>query len=193
MAKWYSVLFSDIRNKLGDQVVFGNWKGRPYMRTYVIPSNPKTLAQTAVRKHLNDTVKIWQEFISRFEDAKRAWNEAASKEGLSGFNLMVKEGMQSSISATLSGSEVTISYKIGFSLANALICMYSKTSGTATYVALPYVSEDTITVEAPTTSGTYIYFIADKRFETDDIKRGMVCRGAEDRENGDYIIAEIEV
>ena len=42
MAKWISPLFADIRNKLGDSVIFSNWKGRPYFRKYAKPSNPKT-------------------------------------------------------------------------------------------------------------------------------------------------------
>jgi len=33
MAKWISPIFSDARNKLGDAVVFSNWKGRSYFRS----------------------------------------------------------------------------------------------------------------------------------------------------------------
>lgn len=53
MAKWKSPLFSDIRNKLGENVVFSMWKGRPYMRSYVTPANPNSLKQAANRDQMN--------------------------------------------------------------------------------------------------------------------------------------------
>ena len=92
MAKWKSPIFSDIRNKLGENVVFSMWKGRPYMRSYVTPANPKSLAQTANRLHLAALVTAWQTWIKGVTGVETAWNSAALSQLISGFNRYVKAG-----------------------------------------------------------------------------------------------------
>ena len=53
MAKVNGPLFSlDARNKVGDAIVYSIWKGRNYVRSRVVPHNPKTEAQGLVRLFL---------------------------------------------------------------------------------------------------------------------------------------------
>ena len=92
MAKWTSPLFSDIRNKLGENVVFSNWKGRPYMRSYVKPANPQTAAQTAERAHMAAIVDMYQQNVKGTGAHVTAWNAEALKDLISGYNQMVKYG-----------------------------------------------------------------------------------------------------
>jgi hypothetical protein len=90
MATWKSPIFSDIRNKLGENVVFSMWKGRPYMRSYVRPSNPRTLAQTANRLDMTRLVQHWQSNIAITPGLVTAWNAAALSDLISGYNRFVK-------------------------------------------------------------------------------------------------------
>jgi len=92
MAKWFSALFSDIRNKLGDQVVFSQWKGRPYMRSYTVPANPQTDAQTAERAHMAAIVDLYQQNVKGTAAHVTAWNAEALKDLISGYNQFTKYG-----------------------------------------------------------------------------------------------------
>ncbi len=90
MAKWKSPLFSDIRNKLGENVIFSTWKGRPYMRSYVVPSNPNTLLQQAHRAALTQAMAAGQTIFATGAH-KTEWNAQALPELISGFNLYIKD------------------------------------------------------------------------------------------------------
>ena len=90
MATWKSPIFSDIRNKLGENVVFSMWKGRPYMRSYVKPSNPQTLAQTANRLDMTRLVTHWQTWIAGNVNNVTPWNAAALSDLISGYNRFIK-------------------------------------------------------------------------------------------------------
>lgn len=90
MAKWKSPIFSDIRNKLGENVVFSMWKGRQYMRSYTKPSNPQTNAQTANRLHMEALVAYWQSHMATVPEVKTMWNAAALSDLISGYNRFVK-------------------------------------------------------------------------------------------------------
>lgn len=92
MAKWKSPLFSDIRNKLGENVVFSMWKGRPYMRSYVKPSNPQSNAQTANRLHMAAIVGLYQTNIKGTDANVAAWNVEALSKSISGYNLFTQFG-----------------------------------------------------------------------------------------------------
>jgi hypothetical protein len=166
MAKWTSSLFSDIRNKLGDQVVFSNWKGRGYMRQYVKPANPNTLKQQAVRDATKKIIKRFQEVITS-ENEKGVWNKLALPLAISGYNLFVKYAKKSQIKcpATASaGSDVSITYTLGFPAGEAGIYRYDGTNYTDITPAGGLVSgtDQTITDTAVPT-GEYVYFIAYKK------------------------------
>ena len=100
MATWKSPIFSDIRNKLGDNVVFSMWKGRPYMRSYVKPANPNSLAQQANRLQMAAIVALYQANVKGTEINAAAWDAEALPSLVSGYNLFTKYGRQ--------GSQVTV-------------------------------------------------------------------------------------
>ena len=57
MAKLKAPLFSfSASGKLADALVYFGWKGLNVVRSYVIPANPKTTAQTTQRGYLSDAV-----------------------------------------------------------------------------------------------------------------------------------------
>ena len=100
MATWKSPIFSDIRNKLGDNVVFSMWKGRPYMRSYVKPANPNSLAQQANRLQMAEIVALYQANVKGTAANAAAWDVEALPSLISGYNLFTKYGRQ--------GSQVTV-------------------------------------------------------------------------------------
>ena len=163
MAKWQSTLFSDIRNKLGDQVVFSNWKGRGYMRQYVKPANPNTLKQQAVRDQTRKIIKHFQEVVNT-TDKKGAWNEQALPYTISGYNLFTKFAKKSVISCPASGSvgaDITITYTLGFAPADARIYRFDGTNYVDITPAEGLVSGENQTItDNISTAGTYTYFIA---------------------------------
>ena len=166
MAKWVSPLFTDIRNKLGDAVVFSIWKGRPYFRSYVKPANPNTLKQQAHRDVHKKLVKRYQE-IAADADVKSAWNLEALPYQLSGYNLFVKFGRLSKISCpgTASGTgsaTVEITYTLGLPASKARIYRYDGTTWEDVTPAEGLSSEPNSTfTDTIDTSGTYEYYIAD--------------------------------
>jgi len=166
--KWISPLFTDIRNALGESVVFSNWKGRGYFRSYVKPANPRTNAQQAHRDVMKKLVARWKEIVTT-NDIKQAWNAVALDQLISGYNLFVKEGRKSKISCpgTASGTgsaTVTVTYTLGLGAADAAIYMFDGSTWQDVTPAegLSAGEDQTIDVEI-TTSGTYYFFIADKR------------------------------
>ena len=165
MAKWKSVVFTDIRNKLGDSVVFSSWKGRGYMRSYVIPANPRTNKQLAHRAVLKELVKRWQEVINT-TDKKSAWNAEALPYLISGFNLFVKYGRKSKISVPATGSAgspITITYTLGLPATKAAIYVYDGSSWTDITPSEGLSSDPDSTIQwTPSSAGTYYFFIADK-------------------------------
>lgn len=111
MATWKSPIFSDIRNKLGENVVFSMWKGRPYMRSYVKPSNPDTLAQQANRLHMANLVADWQTYIKTTPASVTAWNSAALSQLISGYNRFVK-GMRGVVLSSVTLAHATFTMTI---------------------------------------------------------------------------------
>lgn len=78
----FSPIISDLRGKVAD-AVFSVWKGRPYIRQRVIPANPQSDAQTAVRESLARCVDLWQSFQNQ---VKVVWNAYYTAYRMSGFN-----------------------------------------------------------------------------------------------------------
>jgi len=99
MAKTRAPLFSfEARGKLADSLVFFPWKGVNAIRTYVIPANPKTPAQTTQRNRLEAAVDAWHATNTTADD-RTAWNRLASLAATarSGFNRMVEEHIKNAI------------------------------------------------------------------------------------------------
>jgi len=129
MAKWKSPLFSDIRNKIGESVVFSQWKGRPYFRSYVTPANPQTNNQQAHRNQLAQVVDQWQAEVTT-EPQSTAWDEEALDKQISGFNLMTQACRMSDVDATAGGvaGEVDVIYNLNFDPGNVAMYVYDVTA-----------------------------------------------------------------
>ncbi len=78
----WSALLSDARGKIGD-VVFSGWKGRAYVRRRVIPANPNSAAQQAIRTAMTLCVASWQSFSV---NEKASWTDYAASRAISTFN-----------------------------------------------------------------------------------------------------------
>ena len=111
MAKWKSPLFSDIRNKLGENVVFSMWKGRPYMRSYVVPANPDSLKQRANRDQMAKIVAMYQANVKGDASIAAAWDVEALPALISGYNRFVSYGRKVTL-GVLDLSSTTISIPV---------------------------------------------------------------------------------
>ena len=78
---------------IGDVITYSKWKGLAYVRTRVIPQNPKTDAQTSVRNTLTAGVSLWHTAACIAESSKTSWDFYASGTGMSGFNRYMKTFM----------------------------------------------------------------------------------------------------
>lgn len=163
--KWKSVLFSELSNKLGDQIVGARWKGRGYFRAYITPANPRSLKQLANRDTHDKIVKQCQAEVLDDADIKAAWNLAALPLAISGYNLFVKYGRKSQIACPTTGtadSPVELTYTCGIPLAKAGI--FKVTDSTVTEVVAAgglEAGEDKTVNTGNLAAGTYYFFIAD--------------------------------
>ncbi len=92
MAKVKGPLFSiDARGKIADAMVFGGWKGIPWVREWFIPQNPKTDAQVALRLIFSQGVQSWQGDTT--PQQRIDWETAVGNKGvtMSGFNFFMSE------------------------------------------------------------------------------------------------------
>jgi len=166
MAKWVSPLFTDASGQIAKSVVFSRWKGRQYIRSYVKPSNPRTLKQQANRDVFKNLVRRWQS-LSTDELVKSAWNERALEYVISGYNLFMKWGKSSWIKlstnefpeGTTYPQTITIYYKCGVPLSEARIYMFDGSSWKDITPMEGLTSQGEITVEIPS-SGVYEFYIA---------------------------------
>lgn len=76
------------------------WKGRPYMREYVVPANPDTLPQQANRLHMAAIIELYQANVKGTALHKAAWNTAALPHTISGYNLFCKYGRKDGLTVT---------------------------------------------------------------------------------------------
>lgn len=74
--------------QLGKALVYSRWKGRDYVREYVIPANPRTLPQFLQRGLLTAASRWWAG-LANDTGAQESWIGAASAQGISTFNAMV--------------------------------------------------------------------------------------------------------
>lgn len=154
-----------MRNAIGQNVVFSSWKGRPYMRSWVKPANPKTNKQKAHRAVMTELVKRYQSLMAD-ADVKAEWNVEALPYVISGFNIFVKWGRLSKISVSPeSGSaplDVTITYTCGIPLAKATLLQFDQTTWTKIKDKGELESgEDKIVDVTGLAAGTYNFFLAD--------------------------------
>lgn len=76
--------------QIGKALVYSTWKGRAYVREYVIGANPNTLEQRVRRAMMSFLSKWWAGLDST---EKSSWDSGASAKSISPFNEMVSVNM----------------------------------------------------------------------------------------------------
>ena len=71
---------------LAGALVFSRWKGRPYIRELVKPSNPRTGGQVGIRQMLRFLTQEWQGIPSA---SQVTWKDRADSKVVSNFNAYV--------------------------------------------------------------------------------------------------------
>lgn len=79
----------DASGQLGGALVFSKWKGRPYVRQLVKPSNPKTGGQVGMRAMFKFLSQIWSAMSA---GDKATWEGRAADKVVSPFNAFVSHG-----------------------------------------------------------------------------------------------------
>jgi hypothetical protein len=109
MARVSGPLFSmTASGALAEALVYSKWKGREYVRQFVIPQNPQTAKQLNVRKAFTLLVEKWQ---SLGAVVKETWDTFAGQFRCSGFNSFVSRGMEAyviQLGTSTSPTSVTI-------------------------------------------------------------------------------------
>jgi len=173
--KWKSVLFSDLRKKLGNQIVGTSWKGRGVFRKYVVPANPRTCAQQANRDHHAKVVALYQSYVGGEDQKKARWDTDALPRSISGFNLFQKLAMSSRIlcdEVSNTGSPINGTYTVKVDISTA--GLYAYRVGTMEFHEVIAIGE----MEAgpdipwewdgpePDAADTYWFYIVDGRSKT---------------------------
>lgn len=84
MARVNGPAFSlEASGELGRSIVFSKWKGRPYVRQFVIPMNPKSAGQQGIRSMLKFLAKAWAGLSSGI---KASYGTLAASRSISPFN-----------------------------------------------------------------------------------------------------------
>lgn len=79
-------LFELLQSVGKGEYVVSSWKGRKYVRRYVIPKNPRTKKQLKQRKKFTEAVKKWHKLS---ESEKAHYNKLAERYAISGMNLFI--------------------------------------------------------------------------------------------------------
>lgn len=185
MAKWTSVLFSDIRNKIGDQVVFSSWKGRPYMRAFVVPANPNTKKQQAQRAMMIEAVSRGQVIIGT-PASKTAWNSTALEWLISGFNLITKYATGSSIKESSKlATSVTCEGYTNIPLSNAWVAIFKASDDSfVNSVQLDESPFSGVQITDLTADTEYNGFIGREDVVGEDVFHNYVCHHYKDETEG---------
>lgn len=99
MAKITAPLFGlDARGQVGKAIVYSIWKGVNYVRRRVVPYNPQSTDQTAVRDLITDASKAWKTgatvgAVTLDAAYKLAYTTAAAGQAYSGFNLFIRDSV----------------------------------------------------------------------------------------------------
>lgn len=92
MASTTGPLFSfDASGKIGDSIVFSRWRGRPYVRRLVTPSNPRSAAQTGVRAMMRFLSQQWAGLTAT---EKATWAALADATNILNFNAYTQQNQK---------------------------------------------------------------------------------------------------
>jgi len=81
----------DARGSLGGTLTFSNWKGRPYVRQLVKPSNPKSAGQVATRAMMKFLGSVWANIAAL---SQATWDTLAAADSISAFNAYIRDNMK---------------------------------------------------------------------------------------------------
>lgn len=165
-------------------LVYSIWKGRPYVRERVTPSNPKSAKQTGVRAMMAYLASLW---TSIKLTAASSWEDAATANAISTFNAYIAANLRNwqnnlaptrlstdaraAAAATLTsntatGSKGTASVAIvvgsGAGQAGAIVMRSASTitafDWTKVVSLIPAAASNTTTfVDSPLEAGSYYY------------------------------------
>lgn len=76
--------------QIANTQVYSTWKGRPYVRRYVIPANPQSSEQTLTRNTFNWLQNVWRYMPSGALDA---WNAYANTNRFTAANGFIKQNL----------------------------------------------------------------------------------------------------
>jgi len=85
------LLSMDARGSIGKSVVFGNWRGVNYARQHIVPSNPKTAAQTITRGVFASLQQLFKRLGTL---ASAPWGAAAQGQAFTDRNSFTKNNLQ---------------------------------------------------------------------------------------------------
>lgn len=97
----------DARGSLAQTLTASYWRGVNYIRSRVVPHNPKSDEQTAVRSTLTDGVSRWR-FGQISQLQKNFWNTYAKGLSESGFNRYMRRYIQENFDGTAQVSPAVI-------------------------------------------------------------------------------------
>lgn len=106
MAKLIGPLHSDdARGKFAKSIVFSGWKGVKYARALVVPANPNSTEQQAIRSLITDASQAWRNEDSPIDTAyKAAYDLFAVGKPFSGFNAYIKDAVAKNEAEEYDGS-----------------------------------------------------------------------------------------
>jgi hypothetical protein len=90
-----NIMLKAISGRIGNVVFYTN-RGRQCVRTYVVPRNPDTAAQRAVRRSFGDAVRSWQ---AMSQDEQYAYTRKARSLNISGYNLYISNYLKRAMQA----------------------------------------------------------------------------------------------
>jgi hypothetical protein len=95
MAKVTGPLFSlDARATVGKAITYSYWRGVNYVRARVVPKNPNSSLQQAIRLLVKDASEKWRAETSPVDSAyKGAYDAFAEGKPFSGFNAYMKDAV----------------------------------------------------------------------------------------------------
>lgn len=88
MARTHGPLFSlEASGSVASTITFSKWKGRPYVRSTIVPSNPRSAGQVSTRAMMTFLSQVWKGMLA---GAKTTWDPLAKSGSFSPFNAFVK-------------------------------------------------------------------------------------------------------
>lgn len=173
MVKVYGPMMSlDASGTLGDAITFSKWKGRNYVRERIIPSNPKSGAQTGRRAMFKFLSQAWADLAA---GPKASWQDLADELVASTFNAFVSDNMKDWHNF-LAPTQETPATRIGTPSDNALTAaaweenrIKLSLAGSALAEAWGIVLFGSTTTPCPTTVGTVILAELDETIAAHDL------------------------